>query len=267
MTSVSMIVAKKPAVAGGQLDRVLLARRGRPRRAAVAHHVGIGAIVAWVAASIALAVAWRSEAIGTIAVVGLLVVPVAAFAARWGASHPVVAIAVHDAGLVRRERGRALTLAWTEIAEVFEHTFEHDDMLGTELRGAFTFVAHDGRTLVIDSGVPDWLELGKMASALAEDTLRAGYELGLVAGRPLRFGDLVLDTYGAHAGGVSIPWSAITFVRFERRGHDAAWAIHVAAWIVAARIPHPRVANTRTLVAILERLGKLDVPSVASAAA
>lgn len=263
MPSVSMVVAKDAAGVTGHLDRVLLARRGRARRAALAHHLGLGAIVLWVIGSTLLARASGSDAAGTIAVLALLVVPVAGFAAWWGARHPVVAISVHELGIVRREPGRSVALAWTDVAEVFERTFEHEDMLGKRLRGSFTFVAHDGRTLVVDSDVPDWRELGRAASERAQDATRAAYELGLVAGRPLRFGELVMDGYGLHTKDGAFPWGAVTFVRFERRGVEAWWAIHLGAWMVASRVPHDRVANARTLVTILDRLGKLDVPGAA----
>jgi len=97
---------------------------------------------------------------------------------------------------------------------------------------------------------------------MAQEPIQVAYELGLVARRPLRFGsDLVIDSYGIHTNEGAFPWNAISFVRFDRRGHDAAWCIHIGAWAVAARIPSDRIANARALVAVLDRLGKLDVPA------
>src|SRR5688500_1425338 len=88
------------------------------------------------------------------------------------------------------------------------------------------------------------------------------YELGLVAQRALHFGsDLVVDGYGLHTNQGVFPWAAVTFVRFDRRGREASWCVHVGAWSVASRIPSDRIANARALVTILDRLGKLDAPA------
>jgi hypothetical protein len=150
---------------------------------------------------------------------------------------------------------------WTQISEVFEAAHEHSDMFGKELRGSFTFVAYDGQRLVVDSGVPGWREIGESASSMAQEVMSVAYELGLVAQRPLRFGDLVVDGYGVHTNEGVFPWAAVSFVRFERRGTEASWCVHVGAWAVGARIPSDRIANARALVTILDRLGKLDAPA------
>ena len=59
--------------------------------------------------------------------------------------------------------------------------------------------------------------------------------------------DMILDKEGiAYEKGV-FPWAAVTFVRFDRRGHEASWCVHVGAWSVASRIPSDRIANARAL--------------------
>jgi hypothetical protein len=263
MTSVSMIVEKPRSAAATGLGRELLVKRGRERRAEIAQRAGAAGIGMWVVLSFVCAMMWAEDAVGSVMVLGLLILPVSGWALHWSSLRPVAEVAVYELGLVRRDASSTITLGWTQISEVFESVHEHTDMFGTELRGSFTFVAYDGQRLVVDHGVPDWREVGKTASAMAQDVMAVAYELGLVAQRPLRFGDLVVDGYGVHTNEGVFPWGAVSFVRFERRGREAAWCVHIGAWSVASRIPSDRIANARALVMILDRLGKLDMPASA----
>jgi hypothetical protein len=263
MTSISGIVEKSSKPERG-LGRVLHSSRGRERRAEIAARAGAAGIGVWVALSVFCGTMWAEDAVGSVLILGLLLLPVSGWALHWASLRPVVAIEVHELGIVRRDRSFSVTLPWTQISEVFESTREHVDMLGKELRGSFTFVAYDGRQIVVDHGVPEWRAVGKAASAMAQDAMAVAYELGLVARRPLRFGELVVDGYGVHTTEGDFPWSAVSFVRFDhRRGKKAAWCVHVGAWSVSSRIPSDRIANARALVMVLDRLGKLDVPASA----
>jgi hypothetical protein len=236
-------------------------KRGRERRAEIAQRAGAAGIGLWIVLTFACAMMWGEDAVGSVVVLGLLLLPLAGFALHWSSLRPVAEVAIHELGLGRRDPTSATTLMWTQISEVFESAQEHTDMFGKELRGSFTFVAYDGQRVVVDHRVPGWRELGKTASTMAQDVMAVGYELGLVAQRPLRFGDLVVDGYGVHTNEGVFPWAAVSFVRFDRRGHEASWCVHVGAWSVGSRIPSDRIANARALVMILERFGKLDVPS------
>jgi hypothetical protein len=263
MTSVSMIVEKPRSAMPGGLGRELLVKRGRERRAEIVQFIGAAGIGVWLALSFACAMMWAEDAVGSVVVLGLLLLPVSGWALHWSSLRPVVEVTVYELGIVRRDSSCTVTLGWTQISEVFEAAHEHSDMFGRELRGSFTFVGYDGQRLVVDHGVPDWREVGKAASAMAQDVMSVAYELGLVAQRPLRFGDRVVDGYGVHTNEGVFPWAAVSFVRFERRGHEAAWCVHIGAWSVASRIPSARIANARALVMILDRLGKLDMPASA----
>ena len=249
MTSVSMIVEKPRSALPAGLGRELLVKRGRERRAEIAQRAGAAGIGLWIVLGFACAMMWGEDAVGSVLVL------------HWSSLRPVAEVAIHELGIVRRDPAATATLMWTQISEVFESAQEHTDMFGKELRGSFTFVAYDGQRLVIDHGIPDWREVGRTASTMAQEVMAVGYELGLVAQRPLRFGDLVVDGYGVHTNEGVFPWAAVSFVRFDRRGHEASWCVHVGAWSVGSRIPSDRIANARALVRILERLGKLDVPS------
>lgn len=260
MTSVSMIVEKPRIGLEPGLGRELLVKRGRARRAELALRAGGAGIALFVVVSFVLLMMWADEAIGSILVLGVLVLPVAGWAAHWGSARDVVEIAIYELGVVRRERSGSTAFMWSQISEVFESAHESSDLFGQHLDGSFTFAAYDGRRLVIDSGVPGWREAGRLASAMAQDAMSYAYELGFVAQRPLRFGDLVVDGYGVHTNEGVFPWAAVTFVRLDRRGRDAAFCVHVGAWAVASRIPSDRIANARALVMILDRLGKLDGP-------
>jgi hypothetical protein len=261
MTSVSMIVEKPRLGFDAGLGRELLVKRGREPRAELAQRAGAAGIGLWIVLSFACVMMWAGDAVGSVILLGLILLPVAGWALLWSSARPIVEIAVHELGIVRRDPSSSTTLMWTQISEVFESTHDHSDMFGKELRGSFTFISYDGRILVVDHGVPDWQELGKMASSMAQEVMSVAYELGLVAQRPLRFGDLVVDGYGIHTNEGVFPWAAVSFVRFERRGAEASWCVHVGAWAVGSRIPNDRIANARALVMILDRLGKLDAPA------
>lgn len=265
MTSVSMIVETPkvgiPAGLAG-LGRVLLSKRGRDRRAELVHRAGIAGIGLWIVASFVLVMMSGPGALGSVFLLGLLLLPVSGAACQWSSKRPIAEVAVHELGIVRRDPAGTVALMWTQISEVFESAREHDDIFGKELRGGFTFVAYDGRRVVVDHGVPDWREVGNMASTMAQEVMSVAYEMGLVSQRALRFGsDLIVDGYGVHTNQGVFPWAAVTFVRFDRRGHEASWCVHVGAWSVASRIPSERIANARALVMILDRLGKLDAPA------
>ena len=265
MTSVSMIVEKPkagiPAGLAG-LGRVLLTKRGRDRRAELAHRAGAAGVGLWFVLSFVCVMMWGGSASGSVFVLGLLLLPPSAYALHWSSQRPIVEVAVHELGIVRRDPSSTVSLMWTQISEVFESTREHSDLFGKELRGSYTFVAYDGRRLVVDHGVPDWREVGTTASTMAQEVMSVAYELGLVSQRALHFGDqLIVDGYGVHTNQGVFPWAAVTFVRFDRRGGEASWCVHVGAWSVASRIPSDRIANARALVTILDRLGKLDAPA------
>jgi hypothetical protein len=263
MTSVSMIVEKPRLGPDTGLGRVLLVKRGRGGRAELAHRAGAAGVGLWVALSFACALMWAEDAIGSVLVLGLLLLPASGWALHWSSAQPVVEVAVHELGIARRDPtnpAETMMFMWTQISEVFESAREHSDMFGKELRGSFTFVSYDGRRLVVDHGVPGWRELGKMASTMAQDVMGFAYELGLVAQRPLRFGDIVVDGYGVHTTEGVFPWAAVSFVRFDRRGTEASWCVHIGAWAVGSRIPSDRIANARALALVLDRLGKLDAP-------
>lgn len=262
-SSISMIVEKPRAGSDAGLGRELLVKRGRGRRASIAHRTGIAIAALWLVLTFVLGMTWGADAMGSVIILGLVLLPAAGFAFRWGAQSNYAEVAVYELGIARRERGVLDTLSWNQISEVFETASEHTDLFGKETRGSFTFVAHDGRKLVVDSGLPGWREIGRLASAMAQEPMQVAYELGLVSRRPLRFGNLVIDAFGIHTPEGSFPWNAISFVRLDRKGHDAAWCVHVGAWAVASRIPSGNIANARALIAILDRLGKLDVPASA----
>lgn len=257
-TSVSMIVEKPRIGLETGLGRELLVRRGRERRAEIAVRAGGAGIALFVVLAFVSLLMWGDEAAGSIVVLGVILLPFAGWAARWGSTRSVAEVAVYELGVVRRERDGSTAFMWSQISEVFESAHERTDLFGKRLDGSFTFVAYDGRRLVIDSGVPGWREVGKLASTMAQDAMSYAYELGFIAQRPLRFGEMVVDGYGIHTNEGVFPWASVTFVRFERRGPDAAFCVHVGAWAVASRIPTGRIANARALVMILERLGKLD---------
>ena len=261
MTSVSMIVEKPRSALPAGLGRELLVKRGREHRAEIAQRAGVLGVGLWIGLTFACAMMWGQDAVGSVVVLGLLLLPVSGYALHWSSLRPVAEVAIHELGIARKDPTSTSALMWTQISEVFESAHEHTDMFGKELRGSFTFVAYDGQRLVVDHGIPDWREVGKTASTMAQEVMAVGYELGLVAQRPLRFGDLVVDGYGVHTNEGVFPWGSVSFVRFERRGHEASWCVHVGAWSVASRIPSDRIANARALVMILERLGKLDAPS------
>ena len=267
MTSVSMIVEKRPLGIAPGFGRQLLVKRGREQRAELAQRAGVAGITVWLCVALACVMASGADATGTVVILGLLLLAPAGWALHWSSKRPIVEVAIYELGIARREPGNdaaTIELPWSEICEVFESAHEHTDILGKELRGSFTFVAYDGRKIVVDSGVPGWREIGRVASGMAQDVMSVAYELGFVAQRPLKFGDLTVDGYGVHTTEGVFPWAAVSFVRLERRGHEASFCVHVGAWSVAARVPSERIANARALVVILERLGKLDVPATAA---
>src|SRR5688500_12133226 len=127
MTSVSMIVEKPRIGLETGLGRELLVKRGRERRAELALRAGGAGIALFVVVSFVLLMMWADDAIGSIVVLGVLLLPAAGFAAHWGAARDVVEIAVYELGVVRRERSGSMAFVWSQISEVFESAHERSD--------------------------------------------------------------------------------------------------------------------------------------------
>jgi hypothetical protein len=264
MTPVSAIV---PRHGERGLGGCVMRHQSRSRDAAIALVAGALTLCVWAALSIGLAVTSGRAATASILLFAALLVPVAAFAIRRGTSQEAVTITLHEHGITRHDRDGELALAWSEIAGVSERVDEHDGLFGRELRGAFTFSAHDGRRLIVDADVSAWREIGRRASEAAQSALTASYDLALLSRRRIAFGGLALDAYAVYTAEGAIPWNAVSFVRFDRHGPQASWAIHVSAWGVAARVANRDVSNAQVFVRVLERLGKLEVPAATILAA
>ena len=250
---ISRIVPRRRGVG---LGPCVMAKRVSPRGARFLRVLGVLGVVGWLL--LAALLTWRigSEALGTVLLVGGIVLPAAAAALHHGRLRSGYHLAVHEDGLVISARGGDETdvvFAWSEVAEVYEHEERRAGLLGEERKKMVTFVKHDGRQAAIDAD-----EIGRLAATLAQETMLPGYELGLAAGRRLGFGAIALNGWGLCACGVALPWSAIAFVRW-----DGAWAVHLGAWAVAVRIPSDQVANALVLLDVLERLDKLDGPKEA----
>lgn len=254
-----MVVVKGAA----DLGRCLEVRRGIFARPGLVLLAGLLAVAAWLALA-----AWMGSTIGkdasaSIGIAAAIILPPGAIASSWGLSRVVFQIAVHENGIVRHDRIGRTVILWPEVAEVIEHVDVHESIFGRDERATFTFVARDGRRLDVDPDVPGFLELGKMASTLAQDCIASAYEVALMGRQRVRFGAVAVDGYGLHTSSGSMPWNAFAFVRLDRgaQGREPAWNIHTGAWTVVARIPTSDVANARIFVRMLERFGKLEVPA------
>lgn len=131
-----------------------------------------------------------------------------------------VAIDVHEAGSVRRDRTGELTLLWPDVVAVYELLEEVETPIGTRLEPKIVLEAAFGRRV----------------------------ELGPIA----------VDGYGMHAPDATHAWAAIAFVRRERVIYRGSFSIHLLDGSIGARVPSEYVANPRVLLALLERHGKLE---------
>src|SRR5687768_17102273 len=119
MTSVSMIVEKpKVGIPAGLtgLGRVLLSKRGRDRRAELAHRAGVAGIGLWVVLSFVFVMMWGPSVLGSVFLLGLLLLPISGAALQWSSKRPIAEVAVHELGIVRRDPASTVALMWTQIS-------------------------------------------------------------------------------------------------------------------------------------------------------
>jgi hypothetical protein len=178
-----------------------------------------------------------------------------------------VAIEVHEAGIVRHDRGGALTLEWTDIRAVYEILEEVDTPIGMRLEPKVVLESNEGRRIVIDRSIARHVDIGRIAAARAQEAMLPRYEATLAFGRRIELGPISVDAFDLHTPDLTCSWARVAFVRWERLVYRGSFSVHLLDGRVAARVPSEYVPNPRVLLALLERQGKLEEPKEALLAA
>jgi hypothetical protein len=190
------------------------------------------------------------------------------FLARLGCERSrSVAIEVHEAGVVRRDRTGELTLAWTDIASVYEILEEVETPIGTRLEPRVVLVSTDGRRIVVDRSIARHVDIGRLAAARAQEAMLPRFEATFAFGRRIELGPIALDGFGLHTPDTTHAWSSIAFVRWDRLVYRGSFSVHLLDGTLGARVPSEYVPNPRVLLTLLERSGKLEEPKEALIAA
>jgi len=245
-----------PEVTDRGLGRVLMQSKPAPRALAL-FIVGIAGMVLWLCLVGGLLLFSGREAIVSVVIVTVLLLPASALLARWAYEKGMLSITIHENGLVRRDATGTAHLRWTEIAGIYERAWIHRGEMGPEKRGSFTFIGKDQR-IVVDAALAEWRELGRAAREYAEAALFDAYERATDEKRALPFGAFTLDATGIETPAGRFPWNEIAMLRMERKGLDGFWLVQRGGYAEVCRVPTWQVANQRLLLGVLAKNGKLD---------
>ena len=179
----------------------------------------------------------------------------------------VVAIDLHEAGIVRRDPTGPLTVLWPEVANVYELLEEVDTPIGTRLEPKVVLESVEGRRIVIDRTIPRHVDIGRIAAARAQEAMLPRIEATLAFGRRVELGPIAVDAFGLHTPDLTCSWARVAYVRWERLIYRGSFSVHLLDGTVIARVPSEYVPNPRVLLALLERQGKLEEPKEALIAA
>jgi hypothetical protein len=234
-----------------------LAQSGAPSLQAILFFaLGLGLITGFLGGS-AAATAAGYGSLRTGVALGALILPLGIVIAGRGWRRRLVQVSVHENGIVIHDRRGRIARSWGQIARVFERTVEQKRIFGRELTEVFYFEDRKGHALVVDDRLPDHVTIGRLASKLAQEAMREGYEDAASSGRRLDFGALTLDDWGIHTDEAAFPWSSIAFVRWETVFLRASLAIHLTSGGTPITIASDEIANEHVVLALLERRGKL----------
>jgi hypothetical protein len=240
-----------------KLGRLIMESKAPPRALAV-FIVSIAVLALWLGLCIGMPLLSGLRAsIHSIVIISVFLFLPASLTAQWAYARGMLYVAVHENGLLRRDAQGTIKLGWDQIAGVFERAYEYHGEFGKELRGSFTFVGK-AQSVVIDSDLREWIELGRLARDNAEVSLFNAYERATDEKRALPFGELVLHPTFIETPDGKFPWQEITFLRFVREGLDAWWLVQRGGYSCVSKVPTYLVANCRLLVGVLSKSGKLD---------